>query len=75
VSPDPSVADREAADRILGRWQGVWRTPTEERVPIAIHPIVRTELRKLLTSIPDETVDYGEFIMWAIQQWRLDHLA
>lgn len=72
VSATP--ADHKAADRLLGRWQSPWRAPNEERVPIEIHPLVRTELRELLQGDPDLSgVGYSEFIMRAIRQWQLDH--
>lgn len=68
------LADHIAADELLGRWTARWTAPTEERVPIEIHPIVRTELRALLMGDPNlRGVGYSEFIMRAIRQWEVDH--
>jgi len=49
-----------------------------DRITIAIHPIVRTELRRLLTESPELLAakdDYSEFIMRAIRQWEQDHAS
>lgn len=72
-----TITDREAADRVLGpRWASPWRAPTPERTAIEVHPIVVTELRKLLAAqqvLGNPPIGYSEFIMRAIRQWQADH--